>query len=159
MDFTLIIQEPSSGEPNPHVHMGIGTMAAAVDALDALGMISHSSARPDPPRPEDFGVTEAETERWRGTRIPDLPDHVRTFAKALVAMAESEAEHPDGIPCYKLTSNRGWLVTPREISAAFGWWASASRERRRQATDGLAWWPSWIDFLKRARDHGGFRVW
>lgn len=158
MIFTLYVEDLPPGESDVHLHLGVGAMSAVNKAFNLLGMISHSSPLPDWPEPERFGITEAEAERYADTDPSEAPAPVSAFLAALCEVTDAAAERPDGIPCYKLTSNLGWLVTPDEISAALGWWAAAGCAARERATSGLSWWPSLITFLKRARDHGGFRV-
>jgi hypothetical protein len=66
----------------------------------------------------------------------------------------------DGLPGYKLSSNDGWLLTPREIDAAL---AKVSESPRTWPADFdgrfPAYWGEFLTFLRNAREHGGAVVW
>ncbi|MFE0099823.1 hypothetical protein [Streptomyces sp. NPDC059009] len=159
MVFELCFEELPAHETGTRLCLAVDAMSAAHRALHELGMTSHSATLPDWPEPEDFGITDEDMERYIADPPASMPRPVRAFNDALAKVAEAEADHPDGIPCYKLSSNQGWLVTPREIAAALGWWAAADPGLRQKVTGALEWWPCLVGFLRRARDLGGFRVW
>jgi hypothetical protein len=70
------------------------------------------------------------------------------------------AAKPIGIPGYKLSSNDGWLVLPEEIRAALvAYRALPAPESAIRGQVDLDYWRSWIAFLERAAERGGFRVW
>lgn len=64
---------------------------------------------------------------------------------------EHRGECP-GIPIHKFGSNDGWWVTPAEIRAAL-----ANAEGYAAPVE-VEWWGDWIEYLKGAIDHDGFRV-
>lgn len=89
------------------------------------------------------------------------------------------AAHPEGgeaIPSFKFGSNDGWLVTPAECHAAVEAWREhkakldaldavgiiaedVEDDDSSDATFRAEWWPEWIEFLERASQRGGFKVW
>ncbi|MEU0937631.1 hypothetical protein [Embleya sp. NPDC005971] len=69
-----------------------------------------------------------------------------------------EAPLPVGIPAHKLSANGGWLVTPREISAALLAYSMASPMDRASARGVYGRWDEWVLFLVDACEVGGFRV-
>jgi len=117
----------------------------------------------------------------------DPPTSAEGGAEALVAAEDAYAEeydrlcepiraaHPEGgeaIPSFKFGSNDGWHVTPAECHAAVKAWKE--HKAKLDATDSVGildedgheesaftaeWWPEWIQFLERASQRGGFKVW
>lgn len=67
------------------------------------------------------------------------------------------------IPGHKFSSNDRWIVTPDEIEAALEAYEQCSKEYVEKI---IAWarimprdnWYRWIEFLRKAKDHAGFRV-
>ncbi|MEO3978800.1 hypothetical protein [Streptomyces sp. CAU 1734] len=134
------------------------TRALAVTALAmaAVGMLAHGDPPPWPD-PADFGITGAAIS-YRYDIDHDLPEGVLDYLDACDRVLETSASRPLGIPCYKLASPDGWLITPAEIAAALGWFAVTPRDIQRTATAHLPWWPRWIRHLKAGQQHGGLRV-
>jgi hypothetical protein len=98
-----------------------------------------------------------------------------------LGMLTTERGKWSGLHAYKFWGNSGLLVTPRELKAALRTYDVIPRERVRQVIftdspdkatfygqtiertelekeDDLADWDEWIDYLRRAKDQGGFRV-
>lgn len=100
--------------------------------------------------------------------LPDgIPDDILAESRAYIAASMSARRyHPGGgnvIPSHKFESNDGWIVTPDEIRAALA--AYEAEQNRNETLSELAsagsardYWDSWIDYLRRAVDFGGFAV-
>lgn len=67
------------------------------------------------------------------------------------------------IPTHKFGSNDRWIITPDEIEAALEEYEKYTEEQVNQI---VAWskinprdnWYVWIEFLRKAKNHAGFRV-
>lgn len=68
------------------------------------------------------------------------------------------------IPSHKFSGNDGWFITPAEIRAALDAWESFEAGTPNGfSADTLEvvqtdYWGKWIDYLRLAVDHDGFRV-
>ncbi|KWT61843.1 hypothetical protein ADL21_11195 [Streptomyces albus subsp. albus] len=140
-----------------YFRLNIWGMDVARRAMATSGMLTHD-AQPEWPDPERYGTTTDEVWSYDGGDDESAPSPIREFLAAVRRCTDAEADHPSGIPCYKLCSNDGWLVTPGEIAAALGWWSMTPTRVRKSITAQFDWWPDWIRYLKRARHQGGFRV-
>lgn len=156
MCFELDFETPSSDVTGIDVNCLV--MEGTRVVMARLGMLT-ADEPPDEPNPADHGTTMERIEVFLDSDAEDPPPDLVSFAAAMREMFDAQADKPSGIPRYKLTSSDGWLVTPAEITAALGWWATTPPDRQRAVKDGVAWWPAWINFLKDASDQGGFRVW
>ncbi|GAA1161742.1 hypothetical protein F4556_005077 [Kitasatospora gansuensis] len=121
------------------------THAAVLRAMDGFGMI------------QDLDVLRlAETAFDSAFREGRPVDDSAT--KALVeALREAGAAEPAGIPRHKLSTGEGWLITPREITAALNAYQQAPRDERAAAVARIDDWGGWIDFLHTAGDFLGLR--
>lgn len=143
-----------------YYRLNIWGMGTARDLMGAFGMLTFEEP-PEFPASESEGYTEA-ADALRGAPDDEAARTALDSIAARLRAAEEAACTADpggpGIPYYKLTSNDGWLVTPREIAAALKAYESTSTTDREDA--GLAFepWPSWIQYLTEARHRGGFRV-
>ncbi|MEV4190778.1 hypothetical protein [Streptomyces toxytricini] len=107
---------------------------------------------PDP-RPEDFGLTPEDLQDPGGGRSPEA------LAAYTAAWRDWQAERPTGIPHYKIgEGNDGWLVTPAEIRAALAAFEAQPDAAKAGTMAEEPRWDEWIDYLRRAAEHGGFRV-
>jgi hypothetical protein len=109
----------------------------------------------------DSPVTDDEWSTIGGDDAADLP------------ILSRHGDGPMTIPSFKFGSNDGWLVTPEEIAGALEAWAETDMARDHLAADrfrrGMStktyetisedYWRQWIEFLRRAKDRGGFQVW
>lgn len=124
-----------------YFRLNISGMSKYLDGMQELGMIDDSDeGRPAHSAWEniDFDSEEAE----------EKAEKLRT----------STAEFPMGLPLFKFGSNDGWLVTPEEIQAALANYQkppTAWFEGHKIEED---YWDEWIQFLQRAVERGGFRV-
>lgn len=57
-----------------------------------------------------------------------------------------------GIPLFKLQSNDEWIVTPEEIEEALDAYARTEEDEDDEL------WRTWVEWLRRTRQHGGFYV-
>ncbi|MGG8408242.1 hypothetical protein ACM614_17380 [Streptomyces sp. 12297] len=144
-----------------YFRFSIGSMGAARHLMTGLAMLSPEE-EPEWPEIKEKGFSEA-MEALRND-----PDDAAARKTVQDVMDRAEGVHeairtadPDGpgIAAYKLTSNDGWLVTPRELDAALKAYESAPSEDRAAAEDEFGpYWTAWIEFLTRAQGRGGFRV-
>ncbi|MGW1769844.1 hypothetical protein ACWCQL_38085 [Streptomyces sp. NPDC002073] len=144
-----------------YFRFGVGSMGAACHLMTGLGMLSLEE-EPEWPAINEKGFSEA-LEALRTD-----PEDAAARKTVQAAMDRVEGVHEairtadpggPGIADYKLMSNDGWLVTPREITAALKAYENAPPADREAAARELGpHWTSWIAFLTRGRDRGGFRV-
>jgi hypothetical protein len=138
-------------------HLSNRQMHDATTVMERAGM-----ARPVPtppfPRLADYGASDQEYEHWldasdRGDPIQPSP----TLAAYLDALDRHQRANYDAevIPTHKLQTNDDWLVTPAELTAALPHAPTVARDRRQRP---IPWWSQWLDYLRAARGHGGFRV-
>ncbi|MFE0104464.1 hypothetical protein [Streptomyces sp. NPDC059009] len=156
MCFDLELQNPPGGIVGMRISDDVA--AAARREMAKLGMLT-PDVPPDEPAPEDYGTTSVRIDSYLDSGGTEVPPDLEPFVDALHDLFDSQGENPTGIPCYKLITRDGWLVTPDEITAALGCWTAASQEHRDGVRSSLTWWSEWISFLQRASEHGGFRVW
>ncbi|GHO60047.1 hypothetical protein KSB_85220 [Ktedonobacter robiniae] len=97
------------------------------------------------------GVTEGMREDGKSDPYPS------PLSTAEARITDVQAEIPTGIPAYKFGSNDGWLVTPDELSAALAAYDACIADGVEPPA--FTWWGDWINYLRRAASHGGFRVW
>jgi hypothetical protein len=124
-----------------YFRLNIFGMNRYLDGMEALGMLDLRRG-PD-------------NEEWQ--RIDFDGDEDKAQAEAEMLRTRT-AERPTGIPSFKFGSNDGWLVTPEEITAALeryekppaGWFEGHDIEED--------YWDEWIEFLRKAIERGGFRV-
>jgi len=102
---------------------------------------------PEPPHAEDFGLDAPVPYPW--SVETDDPRVVAFWAAHDASLATEIAE--PGIPAFKLESNDGWLVTPREIAATLDLLAAAPAPQDELIT-------RFVAFLRGAVEHGGFTV-
>lgn len=146
-----------TAKEDAYFRLNIWGMAAAREAMRVVGMLT-DDPMPDWPELSDFGTNAEEVCKYSADDKA-APDGVRAYRAAERATLDGDADEPAGIPTYKLCSNDGWLVTEREITAALTRYDSLSEAERVTAVRGLAWWPEWLGYLRKAAKTGGFRVW
>ena len=126
-------------------------MSVYLGAMFELGMMHHSNA----PKidwdqlPHDYETREEEAAYY------EVSDRLT-------------GQHGDNrrptIPSHKFSSNDGWFITPEEIRAALEAWESFEAGTPNGfSADTLEvvqtdYWGKWIDYLRLATDHDGFRV-
>ena len=158
-----------------YFRLNVSGMAGYREVMAALGMAFEDDPRPDPPRPEEFGLTHEQV--WAFEDPEDFPDVAFTEeqkAKAAEHRAAVErvlAWHGrtdiPGIPLHKFSSNDGWLVLPDECRAAVKAWEEYVADKGEETamtfiaehTGDPDHWLAWIDYLRGAAEYGGFRVW
>lgn len=82
------------------------------------------------------------------------------------ALDKITSRHAEGtaptIPLHKFGTNDGWLVTPDEIRASLAKWdewnGAVLTSKETADLVGTEYWGKWIDYLRLAADHDGFRV-
>lgn len=114
-----------------------------IDPMVSMGAV----CKPVPPTDADWAVCgDVNDEMYNDTEL-----YKKVFHPVL---ASHRGECP-GIPLFKLESNDPWLITPAEIRPALEdiyrcgcpWPEEDDTER----------WDQWVEFLRGALDHGGFR--
>lgn len=155
MGWDMTIERPE-GAGDPEFRFNMSSMGPAKRAMDLLGMLSHNHEPPPWPRPADFGPPSADLS---AVQSAETPESVRAYQAACEAVVEWQAEQPTGIPDYKIGgSNDGWLVTPAEIRAALAALEAQPKSAKAGTFAEHPRWDEWIDYLRRAATHGGFRV-
>ncbi|MER5352544.1 hypothetical protein ABT093_19705 [Kitasatospora sp. NPDC002551] len=143
-----------------YFRLNIWGMGSCRKAMAKLGMLTEQD-HPAWPDPVDFGLPkddpwgDGENEAEGGDALAEARER---FEQAQKGVVEAEPQPVTGIPLYKLCSNDGWLVTPAEIKAALTSWEAADESDRRTAVGEHDWFPEWIDWLGKAKERGGFRV-
>lgn len=130
----------SEAEPF-YFRLNIFGMHRYMGGMDELGMLDWEAREPD------FGT------------LPERQgEEDEAYEEAVEALVTRTAERPRGLPGYKFGTNDGWLVAPAEIEAAL-------KDYKRPDADFFArheieedYWDEWIQFLRRAVERGGFRV-
>lgn len=95
----------------------------------------------------------------------DLPDYDEGSDAYYEASDRLTGQHPGDdptIPTFKLSSNDGWWVTPEECAAAVAQWDAHGVPADLPAVHRViveeAYWGRWIEYLRLAAQHEGFRV-
>lgn len=98
----------------------------------------------------------------QGPRSDEWPAYPEDAAEGSIEMLEYELAHAKlvsrpggempGIPDHKLGSNDGWLVLPLECETAVEQWEKAGSPKPEE------WFEEWVNFLREAAKHGGFKV-
>ncbi|WP_030237638.1 hypothetical protein [Streptomyces sp. NRRL S-350] len=153
--------------PTPIFCFERGEMGLHAIASQLLGLCHDYGPHPDWPE-EPEGLTDGEIAIAMNpdqfpTRTP-LPEAVAfTQARDQVRSWHGDGQ-PQGIARHKLddSSDDYWLVTPGEITAGLAAYRAQPESDITRVLDACRLsrqaWARWIDYLDRARDHGGARV-
>jgi hypothetical protein len=136
-------EHDASAETGAYFRFNIWGMGAAREIMWRAGMLNVEAVHSPFPKVEDFGGN------YEDARFVEAVRQV------------TDEDHSPFIPAYKLGSNDGWLVTPKEIKTALdrtGLWEAVGSVAGAETEEGPDWWGEWIDFLRHTADHGGFRV-
>lgn len=141
-----------------HFYLTTWAMSECRALMEHFGMLI-AARPPDRPAPEAYATTSGEARLAPAEEA--TPVQLRRHRKALEERLSWAPPHPEGIAAHKLGGDEGWTVTPGEIHAAL-----SSYETSRAMNPALLaeviedadWWPAWIDYLKHAARHGGFRA-
>ncbi|MGW5739730.1 MULTISPECIES: hypothetical protein [Streptomyces] len=126
--------------------------------MDHFGMLV-AARPPHLPVPEAHGITSGEV-----VIAPEggaAPGQVQQYRRALEKRLSWAPPEPGGIAAHKLGGDEGWTVTPGEIRAALAAYGARRTTNPALLSEVIAdadWWPAWIDYLKHAARHGGFRT-
>lgn len=149
-----------------YFRLNVSGMSAVGKAMRVLGMLS--AAKP-PPWPDTTGIDQKIVElsyEFDDEFIDvDVEYSADEFAAArelydqrMAVRAYTSDEDPR-IPEHKLSSNYGWLVLPEQIQASLDVWDRLSDDMQREVINKLGeLFNKWINWLRRAKDHGGFVV-
>lgn len=147
MGFDMQIE--TLADDDGYFRLNVWGMGECRQLMFNLGMAYEAPEKCIPPWPElaDFGLTE----------YPDDPaDDTSGFTQACDDVLRWMAPDHPGIPLHKLGSNDGWLVTPLECKGAIALWNKARDNGASEPP--VDWWSRWLEYLRRAADNGGFRV-
>ena len=155
-EFDRLIEEKYE-LPSDYYRLNIFGMGWCRDFMEERGMVYEA-------RGLDFPEFEwPECEDFKDEDGYDIASEKaeEEYDKLVAPILEHHPEGGDGIPSFKLGSNDGWHVTEAECAAA----VAAARADGITPTvleDGehvpVQWWESWVGYLERASQRGGFRV-
>lgn len=147
------LREELRAAERSYFRLNIWGMGEARQIMDRAGMLDlHRPEAARWPKDEDHGVTPEMWNDWDGEPDDKTPAELRAYLAACAVVTDSQRDVPTGIPLHKLGTNDGWLVTPDEIGAALAALGD------KQLPDAPQWWAAWVDWLRYAQAHGGFRV-
>ncbi|GGX93810.1 hypothetical protein [Streptomyces fructofermentans] len=142
-----------------HFYLTTWAMSECRALMDHFGMLV-AVQPPDRPAPEEHGTTAGEA-ALAPAADDTTPAQVKQYRRALAERLSWAPPQPEGIAAHKLGGDEGWTVTPGEIHAALRAY-EASRATNpallAEVIEDADWWPEWIDYLKHAARHGGFRT-
>lgn len=169
-----VMKEHNEVERQTYFRLNIWGMQVCRGAMWDRNMVTDDTPEDAFPQPESYGLDD-----WPDYE-DEWPDDSKE-AKFLAKVEEHLAKSPEepGIPLYKLGSNDGWLVTEEDCAGALTKlrdWAKGRATNPNddaeveaimveppiyQFDDGpgpVEWWSEWVDFLRLAATHGGFKV-
>lgn len=159
MGYDMYFRDGTEGDEG-YFRLNIWGMPWCVQEMHQRGMVFDAGEYPPWPEYADFGVTQAQVEI---IAYPDFPSDTgltgeedaaaRKYLAARDAVLSWHGPEIPGIPLHKLGSNDGWIVLPAECEAA----ASIGHKHPPPAQRADLW-ERWLDYLDRARSHGGFEV-
>lgn len=163
----------SAADGPEHFRLSESEMVKTLTVMTLLKMLDTDLMRALREAPADFGPDETpplyETNGNLIVYEPGTPEE--RWSRALRAAAERKTGL---MPSYKFVRNDGWLVTPTEIERSLARYDEIFPDRNHQPrslpapvavnADGtpeieeVDWWGDFIDWLRQAAEHGGFRV-
>jgi len=137
-----------------YFRLNVWAMGMARELMHKIGMLDldRPAETTEFPDPASFGVTSEMWNDWDGEVDENTPEQLRNYNAAVEALVSFQRETPAGIPLHKLRTNDDWLVTPAEIASALAALGDTA------VPDAPSWWGQWIDWLRYAQEHDGFRV-
>lgn len=130
-----------------YFRLNIWGMGEYRTSMAKLGM-AHNKG--DHPRFPDWNPEWNEVEDYES-----LPEY-QVYEDLCKKARSASVEYP-GIPIWKFCSNDGWIVTPIECMSALKIWEAEGCPNPDEGEP--EYWLRWIDYLRRASEHGGFEVW
>ncbi|MFE9770626.1 hypothetical protein ACFYOV_02870 [Streptomyces sp. NPDC005931] len=159
MGYDIYIQtadgRPAEGDEN-YFRFAWTAMPRTLDAMNNFGMLVEL---PVPAYPElsAYGLTREDfqpgTQRDQATAT-----RIAEYRAAYLAVKDASESEPKGIPAYKLRYNDGFLVTVAEITAALTTYEAHPHVDIAEMPVGDPTWRLWVNFLRRAKEHGGLRT-
>lgn len=181
------VGETYASEDPTYFRWNISGMSHAVDLMEAAGMIDWTRPPDWPDEPEGVGqvwlrwadgetvpALPGEPGAWNEN---DPADPAQIAFSALHEAVLAFPPQGSGIAGAKFASNDNWHVTESECSSALAIWERLAPEARRAIRaeadgadavpsdpaapylpDPASYWDSWLAFIARASEHGGFRV-
>lgn len=145
-------------------------MHAMCQTMLQLGMVTMAYDQQPFPKIEDFGLSHADLGLLCDCDTQEERENhpkVGAFGKARDAHLK-DSFGASLIPVHKFGSNDGWHVTPEEIDNALASMAEHKGEYDEKTwdsivspwvdEDGKSRFEAWVEFLRYAKDHGGFKV-
>jgi hypothetical protein len=182
MGFDMYWNDPATdaeiaGSPDgrpEYFRLTVFGMAKAVGLMSMLSMADSTVLEKRLPTAADFDLDYV-PQRFdeKGNRIDYAPDSTE---ERFLSAVERERDGDSGcrIPFYKLRTNDGWLVTPAEIERSLARYEECFAHFAKLPSDlpwvviedgvwtgeleTVEWWGEWIEYLRAAAGHGGFRV-
>ncbi len=161
-DMSFADNDGRGGHADAYFQLNISGMSRCCDLMDARGLLCN----PGHPRFPDYPLNDSHrAEEWllfpqdRRGREPSTKDlaEAQRYLDACDGVLRAHPGTCPGIPVHKFGTNSGWIITPDECQTAL---ALLDQARHRGLADpDDHWWPTWIDYLRRAIDHGGIAVW
>ncbi|MEU4898581.1 hypothetical protein AB0B12_39360 [Streptomyces sp. NPDC044780] len=142
-----------------YFRLSIWSMGECRAIMDHFGMLSLTTAPPEEPSLEAYGISPDEYYACLETTEP--PESIRRFREAVDAYLSWVPDPVNGVAAHKLMSNSGWIVTAEEIRAALAAYEGSRGKDPAflsQLVEEASWWPQWIEYLATAASHEGFRV-
>jgi hypothetical protein len=146
-----------------YFRLNIWGMGKCRQAMDQFGMVDWNTNY-SWPKLADYGLKKYPDEDE--SYPEDSPE-----ARFILALTSVKSQVPDSglIAGYKLGSNDGWIITPKEIEGALAALgdkhdvnidADPASVLRLLAAEGVPeFFGDWIQYLQRAAKHNGFKVW
>ena len=132
MGYDMHFHDQDNFDEPGYFCLNVSGMAWCYGEMTARKMIFDAGQHPPLPGwtgdEESYRKLSAPVLAWHGPEIPGIPEH-------------------------KFGTNDGWLVTPAECEAA----VRIGRQRSPPAQHADIW-ADWLDYMDRARTHGGFEV-
>lgn len=141
-----------------HFHLTTWAMSECRALMDHFGMLV--TAQP-PCRPAPAAHKTACGQSALAPAGKTAAVQLQQYRQALEEQLSWAPPQSAGIAAHKLGGNEGWTVTPGEIHAALAAYATSRATDPAllsEVIEDADWWPGWIDYLKHAADHGGFRT-
>lgn len=139
-----------------YFHFDWTTMRRTLDAMDNFGMLVDLPI-PSLPQLRSYGL--ANEDFLPGVEVDtSTRNRIAEYSSAYQAFKDASQTEPKGIPRYKIEYNHGFLVTVAEITAALITYEAHPHVAIAEMPVGDLTWPRWVDFLRRARQHGGLRT-
>ncbi|MEV0444972.1 hypothetical protein AB0I84_31455 [Streptomyces spectabilis] len=159
MGYDIYIQTPDGKDAEGDgTYFGFAwtAMPRTLDTMNNFGMLVDLPF-PTFPKLSEYGLKREDFLPGAASDTATT-DRVAAYRTAYLAAKDASEPEPKGIPAYKLQFNDGFLVTVAEITAALASYEAQTIVEIAEMPVGDQTWPSWMDFLRRAKALGGLRT-